>query len=108
MEMHNPLHPGQMLNDIYLEPYSISIAEMARKLGVEEERLGKVVRSEAPIDAELAIRLEAVIGGSARSWMGMQSSYDIWNARQRISLSGLEKMSFPELDEVPYPDKYYA
>lgn len=108
MEMHNPIHPGQILKDIYLDPYSISIAELACRLGVEEDRLAKIVGSEAQIDAELAIRLEAVIGGSARSWMGMQSSYDIWNARQRLSLGGLEKMSFPELDEIPYPDKYYA
>lgn len=76
MEMHNPIHPGRILKDIYLDPYSISIAELAGRLGVEEDRLAKIVESEAQIDAELAIRLEAVIGGSARSWMGMLQGSD--------------------------------
>ena len=108
MEMHNPPHPGEIIDEIYLRPYSLSVTELAEKLGVEEERLAAVVKGEAQIDAALAIRLEAVIGGSPRSWLGMQASYDIWNARQQADLSRLEKMTFPELGEVPHPDKYYA
>ncbi|HEU4853000.1 MAG TPA: HigA family addiction module antitoxin [Telluria sp.] len=108
MEMHNPPHPGQLINDIYLAPYSLSVEELADKLGLNVERIASVIAQNAGIDAALAIRLEAVLGGSARSWMGMQSSYDISVARKGIDLSGLAKMSFPELGEVPNPDKYYA
>ena len=108
MEMHNPPHPGQFIYNVYLAPYSLTVEELAEKLGVDAERIAAVISGRAGIDAPLAIRLEAVLRGSARSWMGMQSSYDIWNARQGTDLSGLSQMSFPELEEVPHPDKYYA
>lgn len=108
MEMHNPLHPGEFIKDIYLAPYSLTVAELAQRLGVDGDRMASVVNGTAGIDGPMAIRLEAVLGGSARSWMGMQSSYDIWTARQATDLTGLEPMSFPELEEVPNPDKYYA
>ena len=108
MEMHNPPHPGQFIYNVYLVPYSLSVGALAEKLGVNAERLDSVVSAQAGIDASLAIRLEAVLGGSARLWMGMQSSYDIWIARKESNLAALSKMTFPELEEVPYPDKYYA
>jgi addiction module HigA family antidote len=108
MEMHNPMHPGEFIHEVYMAPYSLSTEELANKLGVDADYMADVIAARTGIDAALAIRLEAVLNGSARSWLGMQSSYDIWMARQQLDLSGLSKMSFPELEEVPNPDKYYA
>ena len=74
MEMHNPPHPGQLINDIYLAPYSLSVEELAETLGVNVERIASVVAQNAGIDAALAIRLEAVLEESAWSWLVMQST----------------------------------
>lgn len=53
--MHNPPHPGLLLED-YLG--DISIAEAARRLGI-------------------------LLGTSAELWLGMQTSYDLWPERQK-------------------------
>ena len=108
MEMHNPMHPGEFLNNVYLTPYSLTAEDLTRHLQVEPASLAKVIDCTASVDAALAIRLATVLGGSARFWMGMQASYDISRARVETDLSRLEKMTFPELEEVPHPDKYYA
>lgn len=108
MEMHDPMHPGEFLTDVYLTPYSLTVEDLARNLQVEPASLEKVIARTAGVDAALAIRLAAVLGGSARFWMTMQASYDIACARAETDLSHLEKMTFPELEEVPHPDKYYA
>ncbi len=34
MKMHNPPHPGEFIREIYLEPYNLSIRQVAEKLSV--------------------------------------------------------------------------
>lgn len=108
MEMHSPMHPGEFLNDIYLEPYHIAPAELADRLEVDATRIADLVAQKASVDADLAIRLAAVLGGTARFWTNMQAGFDIARARAVFDVSHLRPMSFPELEEVPDPDKYYS
>ncbi len=80
--MHNPPHPGEILQDTVLREMSVS--EFARALKVSRVALSRVVNARAAVSAELAIRLAAALGGSAESWLRMQSSYDLWQqARKR-------------------------
>jgi plasmid maintenance system antidote protein VapI len=37
--------------------------------------------------------LSRVLGRSAESWLAMQDSYDLWQARQSLDLSGLTPMA---------------
>jgi len=32
----------------------------------------------------MAVRLGAVLGGSAESWLTMQANYDLWQARRKL------------------------
>ena len=38
---------------------------------------------------QMTLRLSRVLGRSAESWLAMQDSHDLWQARQRLDLSGL-------------------
>ena len=40
----------------------------------------------------MALRLSQVLGRSAESWLAMQDSDDLWQARQSLDLSGLTPM----------------
>jgi plasmid maintenance system antidote protein VapI len=40
----------------------------------------------------MALRLSRVLGRSAESWLAMQDSYGLWQARQSLDLSGLTPM----------------
>lgn len=81
--MHNPPHPGEELQDTVLRPDGgLTITEFARRLGVSRVALSRVVNGRAAVSAELAIRLAAALGGSAESWLQMQSAYDLWQAAQ--------------------------
>jgi addiction module HigA family antidote len=82
--MHNPPHPGEILQDTVLRPDGgITVTEFARCLGVSRVALSRVVNGRAAVSAELAIRLAAALGGSAASWLQMQAAYDLWHAEQR-------------------------
>ena len=84
----NPLHPGSHIA-FHLEPDEeypgMSIAEMARKLGVSRSRLAHVCKEQAPITLDLAMKLEAYGWATADAWMEMQTRYDIAQERKRLN-----------------------
>ena len=79
--MHNPPHPGEVLQDTVLT--EISVSEFARKLKVSRVALSRVVNSRAAVSADMALRLAAALGGSAESWLQMQAAYDLWHAAKK-------------------------
>ncbi|HXF65640.1 MAG TPA: HigA family addiction module antitoxin [Burkholderiales bacterium] len=81
--MHNPPHPGEVLQDTVLAEGRISVSEFARKLGVSRVALSRVVNARAAVSADMALRLAAALGGSAESWLTMQAAYDLWQASKK-------------------------
>lgn len=83
-QMHNPPHPGEVLQDTVLRrDGGITVTEFARRLGVSRVALSRVVNGKAAVSAELAIRLAAALRGSAESWLRMQVTYDLWHAQKK-------------------------
>jgi addiction module HigA family antidote len=81
--MHNPPHPGEVLQDTVLADGRISVSEFARKLGVSRVALSRLVNAHSAVSADMALRLAAALGGSAESWLTMQAAYDLWHASKR-------------------------
>ena len=83
--MHNPPHPGEILQDTVLgaEGGGMTVTEFASRLGVSRVALSRVVNGRAAVSAELAIRLAAALGGSAESWLRMQLAYDLAKAKKK-------------------------
>jgi addiction module HigA family antidote len=81
--MHNPPHPGEILREAVLRTDGgLTMTDFAGRLGVSRGALSRVVNGRAAVRAELAIRLAAALGGSAESWLRMQSAYDLWHAQK--------------------------
>jgi antitoxin HigA-1 len=81
--MHNPPHPGEVLQDTVLGAGGITVTEFARRLGVSRVALSRVANGRAAISADMALRLAAALGGSAESWLSMQAAYDLWQAKKK-------------------------
>jgi antitoxin HigA-1 len=81
--MHNPPHPGEVLQDTVLGAGGITVTEFAKQLGVSRVALSRVANGRAAISADMALRLAAALGGSAESWLSMQSAYDLWQAKKK-------------------------
>ena len=84
MLMHNPPHPGEVLRDGVFKDTGITVTNFARRLGVTRVALSRILNGHAAISAEMAVRLDAVLGGSAESWLTMQANYDLWQARRKL------------------------
>lgn len=72
-----PVHPGEILQTELLQPYGISISQLARAIGASPTRLRHVVAGQAPVTAELALRLGRYFGLTPRFWQTLQLRYDL-------------------------------
>jgi addiction module HigA family antidote len=81
--MHNPPHPGETLREDVLPALGVSATELARRLGFARETLSRIMHGHAPVSPDLAVRLERAGIGKARTWLGVQADYDVWQAEHR-------------------------
>ena len=92
MAMHDPPHPGEFISSVYRQPNGISGRELAAKLGVAASTLNRVLTGASGISPEMALRLSKCLGRSPESWLALQYSYDLWQARQQVDLSRVGKV----------------
>lgn len=69
MQLHNPPHPGKVLRQLCLEPWGLTITEMAEALGVSRKTLSSILNERAGISPEMAVRLSIAFGTSSESWL---------------------------------------
>jgi addiction module HigA family antidote len=82
--MHNPPHPGRILKSTVLgEEGGLAVQALADRLKMTRTAVSRVVNGKAGISIEMAIRLEALLGTSAETWVAMQADYDLWQAKQK-------------------------
>ena len=94
MSMHNPPHPGEFIESIYMEPYDISCRYLAGQLGVAASTLNRVIKGQSAVSPEMALRLSKVLGRTPQSWLAMQDNYEIWQIQKRVNLSTLQPLMF--------------
>jgi len=95
MSMYNPPHPGEFIEEIYLKPFGLSGRFLAEKLGVSPSTLNRVIKKQSGLSPEMALRLAKVVGRTPESWLAMQDNYDLWQIKQRLDLSDIDKVAFP-------------
>jgi len=94
MNQHKPLHPGEFIRRVYLEPYNLGSNEVARKLKVSPSTFNRLLNAKSDVSPEMALKLSRVIGRSPGSWLLMQDNYSLRVASQSIDLNGLEPIIF--------------
>ena len=93
MPMHNPPHPGEIVRHECLEPLGLTVTRAAQGLGVTRQTLSDLVNGKAGVSVEMAIRLSKAFGSTPRTWLGMQTAYDLWHARERAEHIEVERFA---------------
>lgn len=95
IQQFNPPHPGELIYRTYIEPYAdVTATSIARELGVSKSTFSRLLAGKSDISPEMAVRLSAVLGRSAESWMALQDNYDLWNARKAVDTEKLQRIDF--------------
>ena len=84
-----PAHPADLVAD-EITARRVSKVALAKALGVAKRTLYDLLERKCRVSAEMAVRLEAVLGPSAEFWMSMQAAHDLWAARARLKAKKLK------------------
>ena len=82
MPMKNPPHPGLSVRLNCLDPFSLSVTDGARALGVSCTTLSRLINGQAGVSPDMAIRLAKAFGATPDVWIRMQAAYDLAQARR--------------------------
>ena len=80
MEQHmilmarKPTHPGEVLREEFMPDYGLTVASLAKRLGVSRQSVNEVVST------EMAMRLSRLFGTSAEYWLNLQRNVDLWES----------------------------
>ena len=80
--MKNPVHPGVIVREDCMKPLNLSVTECAKMLGVTRQTLSSLVNAKASVSVEMARRLSRAFGSTPRTWLGMQSAFDLAQSRK--------------------------
>ena len=82
-----PVHPGEILKEMYLVPFGINNTQLAENLGVTRKTISQLINGHMGISAEMAIRLGKAFDTTPELWLNLQRNYDLWFASSKISIS---------------------
>jgi addiction module HigA family antidote len=90
----DPVKPGEILLEDFMEPLGISINQLSRDLSVTPNRISEIVNGKRSITADTALRLERYFGIEAQFWLNLQTEFDLRMMRRRIS-ADIERRIIP-------------
>ena len=88
----SPVHPGEILKEMYIEPLGIGISDFSTVLGVGRRTISLIINGHSGVSAEMALRLSKALNTSPELWMNMQRDFDLWNAGKKIELKGIRNI----------------
>ena len=79
-----PIHPGEILQEEFLDPMKISQYRLAVDTSVPPRRINEIVHGKRAITADTALRLSRYFGTSERFWLNLQTRYDLEVQKDRL------------------------
>ena len=92
-EKLHPVHPGEVLQEEFLNPLGLSQNQLALALRVPARRINEIVLGRRRISVDTALRLAHFFGNSPQFWLGLQQRYDLDVAEEEIGARIREEVS---------------
>ena len=83
-DLLDPITPGEILREDFMEPMDISINQLSRDLAVPPNRISEIVNGKRGLTADTALRLERYFGVEAQFWLNLQSEYDLRVMKRKV------------------------
>ena len=96
------IHPGEILQEEFLELLGMSVNALARTLRIPPSRLHEIVHGRRSISPDTALRLARYFGTTAEFWMNLQVQYDL--RREQAAHGDAIERDIPEtFNDATYP-----
>jgi addiction module HigA family antidote len=79
-----PIHPGEILLEEFLNPMEISQYRLAKDINVPARRVNEIVLGKRSITADTALRLSEYFGLSEKFWLNLQMKYNLEITKDKL------------------------
>ena len=79
-----PVHPGEILMEEFLNPLGLSQYRLAKGIGVPPRRINEIVHGKRAVTADTALRLSRFFGMSDRFWLNLQMRFELESEKDRL------------------------
>ena len=90
--LEEPMHPGEFLKELYLDPLDMGAIAFARRLGVPRTRIERLIKGTTGITPDTALRLAHVFSTTPAYWVNLQTNYDMALAAKDIDVSNIKPL----------------
>jgi len=93
MSLHEePMHPGEVLKELYLDPLDMGAIAFARRLGVPRTRIQRLIEGKTGITLDTALRLSRVFNTTPAYWVNLQKNYDMALAAKEVDVDDIRPL----------------
>ncbi len=78
------VHPGEILEEEFLNPLGISAYRLAKETKIPATRISQIIKGNRRLTADTALRFAKFFGNSAEFWLGIQMEYDLRKEKATI------------------------
>ena len=90
--LEDPMHPGKVLKELYLDPLGIGAMAFARRLGVPRTQIERLIKGTTGITPDTALRLARAFNTNPVYWVNLQTNYDMASAVKEIDVSSIQPL----------------
>lgn len=81
-----PVHPGEILRELYMEPLELTAYTLAKRLNVPRTRIERIVAEKTGITPDTALRLAKFFATSPQYWLNLQNAFDLKTAQAELKV----------------------
>jgi antitoxin HigA-1 len=75
--LKNPVHPGEVLQEEFLDELNLTAGKLAKALHVPRTRIERLVAQKMGVSADTAFRLARFFDTTPEFWLNLQRGYDL-------------------------------
>ncbi len=81
MQKIETIIPGEILEEEFLKPLSITAYKLAKEIKISATRISEIIKGKRKITVDTALRFSKFFGNSPEFWIGIQNEYDLRNEK---------------------------
>ncbi len=72
-----PVLPGEVLQEEFLEPMKVTAYRLAKEVHIPQSRISDIISGKRGITADTAMRFARFFGTTPQFWLNIQNQYDL-------------------------------
>ena len=78
------IHPGEILQEEFLQPLKISAYRLSQETKIPATRISEIIKKRRRISADTALRFSKYFGVTPQFWLGLHNDYDLEEEQRHI------------------------